>query len=308
MDRLQSMRVFAQVVDEGGFAAAARKLDMDAAAVTRLVVDLEAHLGVRLLQRTTRRQSLTPAGEAYLTRLRAILADIDEADASAQSFRDEMSGTIRLLAPPVVAVHVVAPAVARFQLDHPEVLFQIHAEDFADPPVEDFDLTLLTGTASLHAGIVVRTILDTQAVFCASPDYLRRHGLPASPQDLASHRVLRLQGPGVRPRPLSMLDPARGELRVEVEVTAAVSANNADALLRAAVEGAGICSLPEELIAPYLRSGQLQRILAPWITGHLSVIAAMPSRKFMPARTRAFLDHLAVYLQSELASARAPIG
>src|SRR3954464_10960846 len=101
MDRLQSMRVFQQVVDEGGFAAAARKLDLTPAAVTRLVIDLEQHLGVRLLQRTTRRLSLTPAGDAYLARLRTILSDIDEADALAQAQSREMSGTVRVLVLPV---------------------------------------------------------------------------------------------------------------------------------------------------------------------------------------------------------------
>src|SRR3954468_6509755 len=112
MDRLQSMRVFQQVVDEGGFAAASRKLNLAPAVVTRLVGDLEKHLGVRLLQRTTRRLSLTPAGEAYLIRLRAILAEIDEADAMAHAHSREMSGTVRILASPVLATHVIAPAVA----------------------------------------------------------------------------------------------------------------------------------------------------------------------------------------------------
>jgi DNA-binding transcriptional LysR family regulator len=305
MDRLQSMRVFQQVAGEGGFAAAARKLEMDPAVVTRLVVDLETHLGVRLLERTTRRQSLTPAGETYLGRVRAILADIDAADAAAQTHRNEMSGTLRLLAPPGIAAHVVAPAVARFQLEHPEVMFDIRVDAAADPSIEDYDLTLVFGTASLHAGIVARTIIDTQSVFSASPDYLRRHGVPATPQELTKHRMLRLHTPGVRLRPLALIDPTRGDVRVEIEVPAVVAANHGDTLLRAALDGAGICSQPEELIAPYLQSGQLQRILAPWITGQLTVVAALPSRKFMPARTRAFLDHLVDFGKVALAPAKA---
>src|SRR5690606_24811722 len=111
MDRLQSMRVFQQVVDSGGFAAAARKLDLAPAVVTRLVSDLEKHLGARLLNRTTRRLSLTQVGEAYLERLGAILAAIDEADAEAQSESKDMRGTARVLAPPVAAAHTLAPAV-----------------------------------------------------------------------------------------------------------------------------------------------------------------------------------------------------
>jgi len=125
MDRLQSMRVFQQVVDEGGFAAAARKLELTPAAVTRLVSDLEKHLGVRLLQRTTRRLSLTPAGEAYLSRLRSILSDMEEAEALATAHSREMSGTVRVLAPPVVATHIIAPAIAEFQRQFPEVVLEL---------------------------------------------------------------------------------------------------------------------------------------------------------------------------------------
>src|SRR3954466_3710908 len=114
------MRVFQQGGDEGGFAAAARKLELAPAVVTRLVGDLETHLGVRLLQRTTRRLSLTPAGEAYLVRLRAILTEIDEADAMAHAHSREMSGSVRILSQPVVATHIIAPAVAEFQQLYPQ--------------------------------------------------------------------------------------------------------------------------------------------------------------------------------------------
>ena len=304
MDRLQSMRVFQQVVDEGGFAAAARKLDMAPAVVTRLVVDLETHLGVRLLQRTTRRLSLTPAGEDYLARVRDILADIDEADAAAQTHRKEMSGTIRVLAPPGIAAHVVAPAAARFQQEHPEVLFDIHVEDAADPAIEDYDMTLLPGTTSLRSGVIARTIVDTQVVLCAAPDYLRRFGEPMKPQDLMQHRVLRLRASGMRLRPLVLIDPTKGDAKLELDVPTVITSNHGDTLVRATIDGAGITSNPQELIAPYLKSGQLQRVLAPWITSRVTVVAALPSRKFMPARTRAFLDHLADYARQSVTQLR----
>lgn len=300
MDRLLSMRVFEQVVGEGGFAAAARKLDMTPAAVTRLVADLEKHLGVRLLQRTTRRLSLTPAGEAYLGRLRVILSDIDEADALAQSHTREMSGTVRILAQPVVATHIVAPAIPAFQQRYPEVVLELDVHDVLDPNVEDYDLTLVNGTVPLHAGVVVRQVIESQAVFCASPEYLRRAGVPATPEDLAAHRCLRLRTPGVRLRAMTLIHPTE-ERTLEVEVPALVSANHTDTLLRATVSGAGISSQPMDLIAPLLKSGTLQRVLAPWITNRLTLVAAFPSRKFMPARTRALLDHLVDYTRASIA-------
>lgn len=295
------MRVFQQVVDEGGFAAAARKLDLAPAMVTRLVSDLEKHLGVRLLQRTTRRLSLTPAGEGYLSRLRVILGDIDEADAMAHAHTREMSGTVRILALPVVATHLLAPAVAEFQQRYPQVVLDIHVEDVADPNVEDYDLTVLNGLVQVHSGAIVRTILHSEAVFCAAPDYLRRHGEPRAPADLSQHRCLRLRTPGVRLRAMRLIDPTDGDRELEVEVPAVLTANHTDSLLRATVHGAGISSQPVDLIAPMLRSGQLQRVLAPWITNRLSLVAALPSRQFMPARTRAFLDHLVEHARRTVA-------
>lgn len=303
MDRLQSMRVFQQVVDEGGFAAAARRLEMTPAAVTRFVGDLERHLGVRLLQRTTRRLSLTPAGEAYLGRLRAILAEIDEADAMAHAHSREMSGTVRVLALPVVATHIIAPVVAEFQRRYPEVVLELHVQDVVDPNVEDYDLTIVNSLFPVHSTAIVRTIIESQAVFCASPEYLLRHGEPAQPQDLQQHRCLRLRTQGMRLRAMTLLDPTDNDRELVIDVPAALSANHTDALLRATVDGAGISSQPADLIAPMLRSGELRRVLAPWITNRLRLLAALPSRKFMPARTRAFLDYLVDHTRETMASA-----
>jgi len=300
MDRLQSMRVFQQVVDEGGFAAAARKLELTPAAVTRLVSDLEKHLGVRLLQRTTRRLSLTPAGEAYLSRLRSILSDMEEAEALATAHSREMSGTVRVLAPPVVATHIIAPAIAEFQRQFPEVVLELHVEDTVDPNVEDYDLTVINGDVLLQSSAIVRTIIHCEAVFCASPAYLARFGEPASPQDLQRHRCLRLRTPGMRLRPLRLIDPGDGDRSIELEVPAVVQANHTDTLLRATLDGAGISSQPMDLIAPLLKSGALRRLLAPWVTNRLSLVAALPSRKFMPVRTRAFLDHLVEHTRRSL--------
>ncbi|MEJ8839556.1 LysR family transcriptional regulator [Ramlibacter sp. AN1133] len=292
MDRLQSMRVFQQVVDEGGFAAAARKLDLTPAAVTRLVNDLEKHLGVRLLQRTTRRLALTPAGEVYLNRLRSILGDIDDADAMAHAHSREMSGTVRVLALPVVATHIIAPAIADFQRLYPEIVLELHVQDAVEANVEEYDLTVLNGLSPVPSSAIVRTIVASQAVFCAAPAYLERFGEPRSPEELGAHRCLRLRSPGTRLRAMTLIDPTQQDRTLEIEVPVVVHANHTDTLLRATVHGAGISSQPVDLIAPLLKSGHLKRVLAPWITNRLSLIVAMPSRKYMPARTRAFVDHL----------------
>ena len=292
MDRLQSMRVFQQVVDEGGFAAAARKLDLTPAAVTRLVGDLERHLGVRLLQRTTRRLALTPAGEVYLGRLRVILGDIDEADAMAHAHSREMSGTVRVLTTPMIGTHIIAPAIPGFQSLYPGVQLDLHVQEIIDPDLEDHDLTFVTDTVTIAATAIRRTIVDSQAVLCASTAYLAQHGEPAVPEQLREHRFLRLRPSGMRLRAIQLVDPTDGDRTLDVEVPATVTANHIDTLLRVTISGGGICAYPAGLIAPMVRAGLLRRVLAPWIMSRISLVAALPSRKYMPARTRAFLEHV----------------
>lgn len=295
MDRLQSMRVFQRVVDEGGFAAASRSLDMSPAGVTRLVSDLEQHLGVRLLQRTTRRLALTPAGEGYLAKVRHILNDIDEAHAAAQAHTQEISGVLRILAPPVLAVHILAPVVAEFKRRYPQVLLDVYVDSPADPPIEDFDLTLMGADTNFDANVIARPIISTEGVICASNSYLNEHGTPKNPADLVQHQCLRVKLPGNpsnRPRVWQLINPEEGDVMLEVPIEPAFLVNHQDTLLHATLGGAGISGQPMDLVASYLKSGQLTRILAPWITGRFTLYAALPSRKFMPARTRAFLELL----------------
>lgn len=292
MDRLQSMRVFESVVDEGGFAAAARALDMSAPVVTRLVADLEEHLGTRLLQRSTRRLSLTEAGQQYLSRIRHILQDIDEADAMASSHTTEMAGVLRIQAPPLLATYVVAPLLGRFRSQYPAVRIELHVSPVAELAIEDFDITLLGTDDNFDADIVARKVIESEAFLVASPAYLQRRGEPRRPEELAHHDCLRLKSPQTRPRIWRLWSPQREEQWQEVEVQPVLLSNDMDTLLRAALDGAGIMSLPLDIAAPYLSQGTLVRVLSPRITGRLALYAALPSRKFIPDRTRVFLEYL----------------
>lgn len=303
MDRLMSMRVFQKVIDEGGFAAAARALDMSPAVVTRLVADLENHLGTRLLHRSTRRLSLSVAGETYLGRVRAILQDIDEAHALASSQTHELEGVLRVLAPPVLASHVLAPLIAGFRQLYPKILLNIEVASFKEPPIEDYDITLMPTDEAFDADVIARKISSTEAVLVASPAYIERKGAPATPQDLAKHEVLRLKAPGLRPRTWRLFNSARQDDPLDVAVEPGLWINHTDTLLRAALDGAGITSVAVDLVAPYLTRGELVRVLRPWITGRLSLYAALPSRKFLPERTRVFLEYLTEQTRIEVNSA-----
>ena len=236
MDRLMSMRVFQTVIDEGGFAAAARALDMSSAAVTRLIADLEEYLGTRLLHRTTRRISLSPAGETYLGRVRDILHDIDEAHEAASSQTHELSGPLRVLSPPALASHVLAPLVAGFNARYPDITLHIDVESFKEPPIEDYDVTLLPTDGHFDADIIARKVSSTEAVLVASPAYLQRKGAPQTPQDLVHHDVLRLKRNGHSETQWRLLHPDQGDAEQDVQVKPRLLANHSDTLLRAALD------------------------------------------------------------------------
>jgi DNA-binding transcriptional LysR family regulator len=292
MDRLLSMRVFERVVDEGSLAGAARALDLSPPVVTRLMAGLEAHLGTRLLQRTTRRQALTEAGEAYLLRVRTILRDIDEAEQLASAHTAELAGTLRLHAPPVLASHVIAPRIAGFHARYPGIAIDLTVESRHEPPVEDHDITLFSGNARPGPDVVARKVVDAEAVLVATPRYLKHAPPLTQPADLAQHACLRLAQPDSDPAVWRMWCPEGPDEPLDVAITPLLVANHSDTLVRATLDGAGITSASLDLMAPYLVRGELVRVLAPWITGRLSMYAAVPTRKFIPQRTRVFLDWL----------------
>lgn len=295
VDKLRSMVVFERVVAENGFAACARKLDVSPAAVTRLVGDLEDHLGVRLLQRTTRRLALTPAGEGYLDRVRHILAEIEDADEVARSHAHEMSGSIRVSSLPGMATHLVAPAVAEFRRQYPKVTIELQSDVLASRAIEQNDITLLTDHVAVPPETVVRGVVDTTSILCASPDYLRRHGEPRLPQDLQAHAVVWLSLPDITSGSLRLIDETDLHREEAVSVSPVLICNDHEAVLRSTLEGAGISSQAMQVAAPMLRTGQLRRVLSPWIAERITLIAVFASRRHIPTRTRAFLDHLIRY-------------
>ncbi|MDN3922919.1 LysR family transcriptional regulator [Roseateles violae] len=286
------MAVFDQVVAENGFAACARKLKVSPSAITRLIGELEAHLGVRLLQRSARRLALTPAGEVYLDRVRSILADVDEAEELARSHAREMSGCIRVASLPGLATHLVAPAVADFRRRHPKLTIELRSDMLASHGIEANDITLLTAQITLPAETVVRRVIEGSSILCASPGYLDRHGMPQSPQDLQQHALLRLGLPDLAANELWLVDETDPDHEELVCAPPVLSCNDHEAVLRSTLDGAGISSQALQVAAPMLRSGQLRRVLAPWISERFTLVAAFASRRHLPLRTRAFLDHL----------------
>lgn len=293
------MRVFQRVVDEGGFAAAARAMDMSPAGVTRLFGDLEQHLGARLMNRTTRKLALTDAGETYLVRVRAILSEIDDAEAAVVSSNQEIQGTVHVLTSPVLASYYLAPRIAAWHERYPKVALEIAIDPFPQSRVDEFDVTFMVVDEGYDANVVARPLATSEWIVCASPKYLQRTGTPLVPQDLAQREYLkypRQQVGGTSSRRLG-LRPLQGDgASVEVEMREVLQSISFDVLCRATLDGVGISILSRMLVSRYLASGELVHLLPDWIFGRLTVYGAVPSRKLIPARTRAFLAFASEHL------------
>jgi len=193
MDRLQSMRVFVKVADNGSFARTAAQMDLSAAVVTRHVAELESHLGVRLLNRTTRSLSLTGAGQVYLERCRQIIDEVDEADALISSASRDPKGTLKVVAPVSFGLRNLAPLVKKYQELHPKVVVDLALTDRAVDLVEEgYDCGILLTRMINSESLISRVLAETRVMLCASPAYIAEHGEPVTPQELGEHGVLGL--------------------------------------------------------------------------------------------------------------------
>jgi DNA-binding transcriptional LysR family regulator len=295
MDRLHSMRVFARVVEVGSFAAAARDLNLSPAVVTRLVADLEEHLGARLMNRTTRRLALTDTGEVYLERVKQILTEVEEAEVQAAAATSEPRGHLRVLAPPAFAVHQLAKHLPKFRAMYPKVTIELSVPGIVETVDENFDVSILTeGRRPLDGGFVARRLACSEVILCAAPDYLDAHGRPGHPNDLLRYDAM-------LPTFLRELtfragawgdDEPEGESVTLTLPTPSLSTVHTDTMYAAALAGLGITGLPSFVAEDALAEHALERVLPHWRMMTVRLYAGIPTRKHVPARTRVFVDYL----------------
>jgi DNA-binding transcriptional LysR family regulator len=295
MDRFREMATFAAVVDAASFVGAARQLGQSKTAVSRLVSDLEARLGARLLNRTTRRLSLTDVGRDYHERCRAILADVDEADASASSASAEPTGVLRVNAPLTFGILHLAPLWPRFAQRHPQLRLDVTLSDrLVDLVDEGFDLAVRISRMPAST-LVSRKLADTEMLLCASPGYLRRHGRISHPSALTAHPVVAYSywtGPDDW-----QFDGPTGP--VSVRIRPVMVANNGDTCRAAALAGLGVVLQPSFLVAGDLAARRLVRLCPDWHSLTLGVHAVYPSRRHLPSKVRLMVDFLADALASQ---------
>ena len=288
MDKFQEMRAFVAVVNAGSFVRAAEDLNLSKTAVSRLVADLETRLGTRLLQRTTRKLSLSQEGEVFHERCKSLLDGVEEAEAELSTHTGEAIGQLRVNVPVTFGLMHLAPLWPRFLAMHPKVMLEVTLADrLVDLVDEGYDVAVRIARLP-SSSLVSRQLTATRLVLCASPEYLRRAGTPAHPSELARHSVISytLLATGDH---WTFVGP---DVPVDVNVSPRMRTNSGDTCCAAAVGHHGIVLQPSFLVGPLLASGQLVEVLPTYRSIELGVYALYPSRKHLTPKVRTLVDFL----------------
>jgi DNA-binding transcriptional LysR family regulator len=289
MDRFLEMKTFAAVVDAGSFVGAADALDMSKAAVSRYVADLEVRLGVRLLHRTTRKLALTEEGRAFHGRCKSLLSELDEAESEITAHSARASGLVKVNVPVSFGILQLAPLWSDFMAANPKVTLDVTISDrFVDLVEEGYDLAVRIGNLP-SSTLVSRKLASTRMVLCASPAYLKKHGRPKYPADIAAHAVLAysLLATGDQWE----LEGPKG--KVSVQVHPVLRTNNGDTCRAAALKHQGIILQPSFLVDADLRSGALVEFMPDYRSVEFGIYAVYPSRQFVSAKVRLLIEFLA---------------
>lgn len=289
MDTIDQIRAFLAVVDAGSFAGGARRLDLSPQLVSKYVARLEERLGARLLQRSTRRLSLTEAGRAYSDRSRQLLADFDELENTVGDLTARPHGRLRINAPMSFGVAHLPRAIAAYQAREPAVEIELALNDrIVDIVGEGYDLAIRIARLD-DSTLVSRRLATVRLALCAAPAYLSARGEPRTPAELEKHDCLVYDYAPDRRR----WRMTRGDETSQVTIRGRFSANNGDALLHAALAGAGIVLQPTFIVGDALREGRLVPVLPAWNVEPLSLYAMYAHRQYLSAKVRSFVDHLA---------------
>jgi len=284
---LHAMRAFLRVVDSGSFTSAAEQMHLTTAQVSRLITELETRLHAKLLQRTTRQRALTEVGAAYAERCREVIALIDEAEAQAAGTASQVSGRLRVQCMANFGQHYVAPLLAEFCASNPLLTVDYRTSQYVpDILARGVDASIYLAESLTDSGMVARKLGTTFSVLCASPAYLSRKGEPQRPSELEQHHCLRLVNPSIAPD--WRLTSTNSEFS-RPSVAGGLVADTPELLLTVALRDAGIALLPLFSVIDAIRAGHLKRVLPGWRSPEIGVYALLPSRKFLEAKTRAWL-------------------
>jgi DNA-binding transcriptional LysR family regulator len=289
MDKFESLRAFTQVVVSGGFAAAARNMGLSRSAVNKLVIALENELGVQLLHRSTRVVTPTEAGLAFYDRCVEILASVEEAERSITQFHQEPIGRLRMNAPMTFGTMHLAPALADFLVQYPDLQVQLTLNDrLIDPIEEGFDVTVRISQPPESSSLIVHSLVPVELVLCAAPSYLEQHGTPDHPDQLRQHSCLHY-GQIATQNQWTLIG---AEGTYTIPVLGRLCSNNGEVLRDAAVRGLGITLLPRFIVEPELQQGRLQLILPSYHAMSLSMYVIYPVNRHLSTKVRLLVDFL----------------
>ena len=289
MDKLDSMRAFTKVVEMNGFAAAARAMGLSRSVVNKSVINLENELGAQLLRRSTRKVTPTETGLAFYDRCLQILADVDEAISAVTELQEHPTGTLRINAPMSFGTAHLAPVVAEFMAEYPDVHVELVLNDrFVDPIEEGFDITLRIAEPIYATSLISKQIVPAVRVLCASRGYLESAGEPKSPKELKDHRCLQYGYSGT----LSQwrLNGPDGEQSYAIDCV--MYSNNGEVLKAAALNHQGIALLPTFLVGESLQEGQLRSVLTDYSPPEIILSALYPRHRHLSAKVRLFVERL----------------
>ncbi|MBW4515824.1 MAG: LysR family transcriptional regulator [Timaviella obliquedivisa GSE-PSE-MK23-08B] len=289
MDKFEQMRAFTQVVVSGGFAAAARHMGQSRSAVNKLVIALENELGVQLLYRSTRVVNPTETGLAFYNHCVEILSSLEEAERSVMQLQVEPKGKLRVNAPMTFGTMYLAPALAEFLVQYPDLQVQLTLNDrFVDPIEEGFDVTIRIAEPQPNATLLVQPLAPAQRVLCASPTYLETHATLTHPTELRNHSCLHYGQMAIENR--WTLTGAEGDHTVIVQ--GMLCSNNGEVLREAAIRGLGITLLPRFIVEHSLQKGALQIVLPSYRPAELSVDILYPVNRHLSTKIRLLVGFL----------------
>ena len=292
MDQLQALRVFARVVEAGNFTKAAESLSMPKATVTKLIQSLETHLRVKLLNRTTRRVTVTADGAAYYDRTSRLLTELDEIDSSISNAQATPKGRIRVDVVAAVACHIVIPSLCGFQKRYPDIQVDLGVGDRIVDLVADNVDCVVRGGDIVDESMVARRLGTIEMITCAAPAYVERHGLPAHPREIEDrHQMVGyfLAG-GTRAMPL---DFNKAGERFEVFGPYRVAVNDSNAYLAAGLAGLGIFQTARFAVAEQLDKGDLVQVLGDWSCDGIPLHVVYPPNRHLSAKVRVFVEWIA---------------
>ncbi|MBE9115619.1 LysR family transcriptional regulator [Lusitaniella coriacea LEGE 07157] len=289
MDKFESLRAFSRVVEEGGFAAAARKMEMSRSAVNKLVANLENELGVQLLYRTTRKVTPTDTGRAFYERCVEILTSLAEAEQLASEQHGEPKGTIKINAPMSFGTLYLGAIASDFMVRYPEIKVQLTLDDrFVDAIAEGYDLVVRIAKPTESASLVVRPIIPIERVLCAAPAYLEKRGIPQHPQDLKQHSCLHYGYLATG----SQWQFEDGTERYTIAINGVFCSNNGEVLRDAAVRGLGIALLPRFIVENELNNGTVQQILMNYRLPEIVLSVIYPVNRHLSTKVRLLTEFL----------------